>query len=216
MPKWRGHFYNWYDTGNAQRAWHALCVDGGQRQLCGKPFDAFTGNSDREKPEGRQGPTKLRERISAIIDATDFRRLYNPDRDLFYLGYDTAAEKPGGGYDLLMSESRITSYYAVAAGIVPRRHWQRLGRPVISADGHIGLLSWSGTMFEYLMASLFMPVYKGSLIDEALAFAFTQQKKEREAGCGANPSPAILRLTRQMNYQYSAYGVQKARHEARA
>jgi cyclic beta-1,2-glucan synthetase len=208
MPKWRGHLYNWYDTATLSVLGtpYVSTVDSGN--FVASLLTLSQGIATEKSLKGDRAD-KLRERISAIIDATDFSALYNPDRDLFYLGYDTAAEKPGGGYDLLMSESRITSYYAVAAGIVPRRHWQRLGRPVISADGHIGLLSWSGTMFEYFMASLFMPVYKGSLIDEALAFAFTQQKKERERGLWGKSESCYFAFDAAMNYQYSAYGVQK-------
>lgn len=208
LPKWHGHLYNWYDTSTLSVLGtpYVSTVDSGNFAV--SLLTLARGFASEKSLRGDR-TERLRMRIKTIVDAMDFTVLYNPDRDLFYLGYDTAANKPGGGYDLLMSESRITSYYAVAAGIVPRRHWQRLGRPVISADGHIGLLSWSGTMFEYFMASLFLPVFKGSLIDEALAFAFAQQKKERERGLWGKSESCYFAFDAAMNYQYSAYGVQK-------
>ncbi len=207
MPKWHGHLYNWYDTATLSVLGtpYVSTVDSGNFAVC---LLTLSRGLEAEKELAGERADNLRTRIDALLAAMDFSVLYNPDRDLFYLGFDTAAGKPGGGYDLLMSESRITSYYTVAAGIVPRIHWQRLGRPVISADGHIGLLSWSGTMFEYFMASLFLPVYRGSLIDEALAFAFTQQKKERCRNMWGKSESCYFAFDA-MTYQYSAYGVQR-------
>lgn len=208
MPKWHGHLYNWYDTATlgVLGTPYVSTVDSGN--FAASLLTLGRGLQAEQTLAGKRSE-KLRARIDALLMVMDFTALYNPDRDLFYLGYDTASAKPGGGYDLLMSESRITSYYAVASGIAPRVHWQRLSRPVVSADGHIGLLSWSGTMFEYFMASLFLPVYEGSLIHESLAFAFNQQKKERSKGMWGKSESCYFAFDAAMTYQYSAYGVQR-------
>ncbi len=208
MPKWRGHLYNWYDTETLSVLGtpYVSTVDSGN--FAASILTLSRGFSAEESLNGAR-TEKICGRINDILCEMDFAALYNPDRELFYLGFDTAADKPGGGYDLLMSESRITSYYTVASGIAPRIHWRRLGRPVVGSDGHIGLLSWSGTMFEYFMASLFMPVYEGSLIHEALAFAIMQQKKERSDGMWGKSESCYFAFDAAMTYQYSAYGVGK-------
>ncbi len=85
----------------------------------------------------------------------DFRPLYRPDRHLFAIGFNLVQGRLDNAcYDLLASECCLTSYLAVARGEAPRRHWFQLGRPFIRAAGRIGLISWGGTMFEYLMPRL--------------------------------------------------------------
>ena len=80
----------------------------------------------------------------------DFRPLFRTDRNLFAIGFNLAQGKLDNAcYDLLASESCLTSYLAVARGEAPRRHWFHLGRQFIRAAGRIGLISWGGTMFEY-------------------------------------------------------------------
>src|SRR5205814_5544918 len=86
----------------------------------------------------------------------NFRFLYDSRRDLFAIGYRLAdADGPGrldpSRYDLLASESRVASFLAIAKGDVPEKHWFRLGRPVAGVHGAAVLVSWSASLFEYLM-----------------------------------------------------------------
>src|SRR5262249_45010161 len=103
-----------------------------------------------------------------LVEEMDFHFLYNPHRHLFAIGYHVPRESlDQAHYDLLPSEACLTSFLAVALGVVPRRHWFQLGRLFLRVDGQPGLTSWSGTMFEYLMPRLFLPVPEGTLLDVA-------------------------------------------------
>jgi len=137
--------------------------------------------------------------------------LYDRSRKLFGVGY--AAGSPSvftSHYDLLASECRLASLVAIAKGDVPVEHWHALARPrVLVPGGRQALLSWSGTMFEYLMPLLFMRVYDNSLLDAACREAVRQQiESGRENGTpwGASES-AFSALDANQVYQYRAFGV---------
>ena len=99
------------------------------------------------------------------FDAMDFAFLLDPHRGLLSVGYQVADGKLDEScYDLLASECRLASYTAIAKGDIATRHWVRLGRPVTAAGGGAALLSWSGSMFEYLMPSLVMRTPSTSLL----------------------------------------------------
>ena len=78
-------------------------------------------------------------------------------------------------YDLLASEARLASFIAIAKGDVPQSHWFHLGRLVVSVDGVPTLVSWSATMFEYLMPLLLMRTYPGTLLDQSCRMAVRRQ-----------------------------------------
>ena len=100
---------------------------------------------------------RISERAAVFIKEMDFTFLYKEDRHLFSIGMNLAQDRLDAScYDLLASESMLTSYLTVARGDVPRRHWFQLGRPYIKVAGRLGLLSWGGTMFEYLMPRLLL------------------------------------------------------------
>ena len=108
----------------------------------------------------------------------DFAALYDGERRLFRIGFDASTGKLGEGcYDLLASEARLTGYYAVASGCVPARHWRALSRALVGRDGYRGLASWTGTMFEYLMPELYLPLMRGSLLWESARFCLYVQRK---------------------------------------
>ena len=114
----------------------------------------------------------LAARAEAFVAEMDFRFLYDAKRRLFAIGYRLAdAEGPGrldvSRYDLLASEARLASFLAIAKGEVPQEHWFHLGRPLTSVDGAPVLLSWSATVFEYLMPLLLMRRYPGTLLDRS-------------------------------------------------
>ena len=105
--------------------------------------------------------TALAGRCDALADGMRWSLLFDRERELFSIGYRLAdAEGPGrldpSFYDLLASEARVASFIAIARGEVPQEHWFRLWRPLTNAEGTTALVSWSGSMFEYLMPLLFM------------------------------------------------------------
>ncbi len=108
--------------------------------------------------------------------ATDFSFLYHRKRHLFHIGYRVAEhELDAGFYDLLASESRLTSLLAIAKGDVPVSHWASLGRLFYAVGAIAGLRSWSGSMFEYLMPSLVLDEPHGSVLRDACLAALHEQ-----------------------------------------
>ncbi len=152
----------------------------------------------------------LIERISALIDETKFSPLFNHKRLLFFTGYNAEDEHLSKScYDLLASEARQASYIAIARGEVDRRHWLRLGRKLTAAEGGKGLVSWTGTMFEYLMPPLIMRNYENTIFDETYSFVVRVQKKygkQRHIPWGISES-GYSALDFNLNYQYKAFGV---------
>ncbi|MFN2273692.1 MAG: hypothetical protein ACK2TX_02480 [Anaerolineales bacterium] len=113
--------------------------------------------------EARAG--KLIEDARAYAAEINLGFLYDPERRLFAIGFNISqGQMDGSYYDLLASESRLGSYVAIARGEVPVDHWLTLGRPFSAHGRHRVLLSWTGTMFEYLMPLLFQRTYEYSLL----------------------------------------------------
>ena len=153
--------------------------------------------------------TRLNAMCEDLADAMDMRFLYDADRRLFGIGYRVGGPLTfSSHYDLLASEARLTSLVAIAKGDVPVNHWLALGRPYTSLNGQV-LLSWSGTMFEYLMPLLFTRSYRNSLLDNACAAAVDRQieyARERGVPWGISES-AYSALDINKIYQYRAFGV---------
>ena len=139
----------------------------------------------------------------------DMRFLYDADRRLFAIGYQVGAPVTfSSHYDLLASEARLTSLVAIAKGDVPVDHWLALGRPYTTSHGQV-LLSWSGTMFEYLMPLLFTRSFRNSLLENACEAAVVCQMefaRERDVPWGISES-AYSALDINKIYQYQAFGV---------
>ena len=152
----------------------------------------------------------LAARARALAMAMDFRLLYEQRRKLFSIGYDERAGKLDvSSYDLLASEARLASFMAVAKGDVPVEHWFRLGRGLTTANGATALLSWSGSMFEYLMPLLVLPSRPTSLLDQTHHAAVRRQMaygRERGVPWGISESAYNVR-DRHQTYQYRAFGV---------
>ncbi|HEY2713219.1 MAG TPA: glucoamylase family protein [Chthoniobacterales bacterium] len=138
------------------------------------------------------------------------RFLYDEARCVFAIGYQVAERRLDNSfYDLLASEARLTSFLAIARGEVPVEHWWALGRPFGSAYGRMPLLSWSGTMFEYLMPLLFTQTHENSLLDRACHDAVHCQiayGEQNNLPWGISES-AFSALDRNNIYQYRAFGV---------
>ena len=117
----------------------------------------------------------------------------------------------GSYYDLLMSEARMMSYYAVGSRQAPKKHWGALGRMLAREGRYTGPVSWTGTMFEYYMPHLLLPLYDGTLGKEAMRFCSYCQKKRvrgKNIPWGISES-GFYAFDPQLNYQYKAHGVQK-------
>src|SRR5437016_840615 len=138
------------------------------------------------------------------------RFLYDEERRIFAVGYQVAERRLDSSfYDLLASEARLTSFLAIARGDVPMEHWWALSRPFGSAYGRLPLLSWSGTMFEYLMPLLFTQMHENSLLDRACHDAVRCQiayARQSSVPWGISES-AFSALDRHNVYQYRAFGV---------
>ncbi|MBU3189325.1 cyclic beta 1-2 glucan synthetase [Clostridium bowmanii] len=152
----------------------------------------------------------LKERLNSMAEATDFKMLYDEERGLFSIGYDVENDNLGKSYyDLLASESRQASFVAIAKGDVPKKHWFKLGRSMTLMGKGKGLVSWSGTMFEYLMPLLIMKNYPGTMLDEtykAVTQAQIRYCSERGVPFGISES-AFYNFDINLNYQYKAFGI---------
>lgn len=149
-------------------------------------------------------------RVAALADGTNMKFLYDESRDLFYTGFNVSDQRMDGGhYDLMASEARLGSFVAVARGEVPLEHWWSLGRPYSTAFGETALLSWSGTMFEYLMPLLMTHSFDNSMLDRACKTAVDCQiayGRRRHIPWGISEA-AYSALDSHQIYQYQAFGV---------
>jgi cyclic beta-1,2-glucan synthetase len=152
----------------------------------------------------------LAEHSARLFDEMDFRFLFDTKRKLLRVGYDIGAQQEAESYyDLLASEARSAVFLAIAKGDIPREAWFRLGRKLTAYRNRRALLSWSGTMFEYLMPLLHMRSYENTLLDQGARGALAIQKLyagERGVPWGISEAAYSARDER-MQYQYRAFGV---------
>ena len=156
----------------------------------------------------------LARRASVLADGMRFDFLYDARRRMFSIGYrladaDGPARLDAGFYDLLASEARLASFVAIAKGDVPQHHWFHLGRLVTNVGGRAILMSWGGTMFEYLMPLLLMRSFPGTLLDQSCRVALRRQMEyARRRGVPWGVSESAYAFTdRAGHYQYRAFGV---------
>ncbi len=140
----------------------------------------------------------------------DFAFLFDRERKIFTIGYNvTDARLDNSFYDLLASEARLTSFYAIAKGDVPLEHWFRLGRQMAPVPGGSALISWTATMFEYLMPLLVMRVYDDTLLAKTYSGVLARQREygdQRDVPWGISEAGYNARDL-QLNYQYGPFGV---------
>ena len=145
-----------------------------------------------------------------MFDAMEFGFLFDPTRKLFSIGYRVGDNSLDPScYDLLASEARLTSFIAIAKGDVPSTHWFHLGRALTPVDRGSALVSWSGSMFEYLMPALVMRSPSGSLLAQTCDLIVRRQRKygsERGVPWGVSESAYNARDL-ELTYQYSNFGV---------
>jgi cyclic beta-1,2-glucan synthetase len=152
----------------------------------------------------------LERRAMEWVDRMDFRLLYDRRRRLFHIGLDVSSGRMDESYyDLLASEARTASFLAVAKGEIPAEHWLHLGRPFGRSEGSATLLSWAGTLFEYLMPVLFLRTPGTSLVGVACRSAVDRQisfADRHRIPWGISES-SYHHLDTQGTYQYRAFGV---------
>ncbi len=160
--------------------------------------------------EWRSRRQELLGRLESLLSGTDFRPLYDHKAKLFHLGYHAGLDKPDPIlYDLLASEARQSSFIAIALGHVSVSHWHALGRTMTRVGRRVTLLSWSGTMFEYLMPWLFMRTYRNTVWDSTYRAVVRRQIEyahQRGVPFGISES-GYYAFDYRMNYQYRAFGV---------
>ena len=152
---------------------------------------------------------ELINRCSALAEM-DCEFLYDGASGLLSIGYDVDERRRDPAcYDLLASEARLASFLLIAQGQLPQKHWFALGRLLTSHGGELSLISWSGSMFEYLMPLLLMPGYENTLLDQSCRAAVSRQieyGRQRAVPWGISES-CYNATDVQHVYQYRAFGV---------
>lgn len=152
---------------------------------------------------------ELAKRCSAL-SLIEYDFLFDRSRNLLSIGYNVQdMRRDASCYDLLASEARLTSFVAISQGILPQDHWFSLGRLMTTAGGELVLLSWGGTMFEYLMPLLVMPSYENTLLDQTYKVVVKRHieyGKLRGVPWGISESGYSM-TDANLIYQYRAFGV---------
>ncbi len=220
LPRFRGHFYNWYSLEDLHvlEPAYISTVDSGNlaghlvafRQAClglSAQVSTPTGPPDEELGARLQA---LAERAYRFVITMEFGFLFDPATRLFAIGYHPDSHSlDASAYDLLASEARLAVFLAIAKDDVPVEAWFRLGRSLIRRDGMPMMVSWSGSMFEYLMPLLVMESFPGTLLDQSDRGAVRAQIAyglERGVPWGVSESAYNLR-DQHLTYQYHAFGV---------
>jgi cyclic beta-1,2-glucan synthetase len=178
----------------------------------GACIDCIHSHDRDEQYDDTLGPrlAMLAHRARALVAAMDFTFLYDSERQLLSIGHLLNENVPDPScYDLLASEARLASFIAIAKGDIPARHWFRLGRTVVPANHHAALVSWSGSMFEYLMPALVMRAPGGSLLERTSRLIVHRQIVHAARLCvpwGMSESAYNARDL-DLTYQYSNFGV---------
>ncbi|MFG5383624.1 GH36-type glycosyl hydrolase domain-containing protein [Yoonia sp. R2-816] len=182
-----------------------------------EPLKAFLTEMQQALQDGFARQAALRDGLIALADQAemiaygmDFAFLYDPTVRLFTIGYNhSLGQMDNSHYDLLATEARLASYFAIAKHDAPVEHWFSLSRPITRLQGKPSILSWNGSMFEYLMPPLFLPSYRDTLLGESeLTAVEFQRAYARERGVPWGISESAFGVTdAQGTYQYRAFGV---------
>lgn len=207
LPKWNGHLYNWYNikTKEPLMPRYVSTVDSGN--FVGY---LFVVKGFLEDIIGNENADMLKQVVQRIINETNFTVLYSSKHRLFSIGFNIEENRlTDSYYDLLASEARQASLVAIAKKDVPVKHWNSLSRTLTVLNKHSGLISWSGTAFEYLMPNINLPKYEGSLLDESCKFMImSQMEYARKLKIPWGISEAAFNLKDlHSNYQYKAFGI---------
>ncbi len=182
---------------------------------CGEP-DPASGTAESAACDGARRAQARIDELHRLAHAAgqcaqmDFGFLYDHSRKLLSIGYSATEHRLDPGYyDLLASEARLASFVAIAQNQLPQESWFALGRLLTDVDGVPALVSWSGSMFEYLMPQLVMPSYEDTLLDrtaEAVVDRQIQYGLQRKVPWGISESGYNI-VDAHSNYQYRAFGI---------
>ena len=220
LAKWNGHLYNWYNikTKEPLNPRYISTVDSGNfvgYLYVTKTFlENLIENEEnlriKDKEQECRKIKEMKNIIENIINITDFSLLYNNEEQIFSIGFNIDENKlTNSYYDLLASEARQASLIAIAKKDIPSKHWNYLGRTLTTLGKYKGLISWSGTAFEYLMPNINIPKYEGSLLDESCKFMIKSQieySKKLNLPWGISEAAFNLKDLHS-NYQYKAFGI---------
>ncbi|MGI6150938.1 MAG: GH36-type glycosyl hydrolase domain-containing protein [Christensenellales bacterium] len=198
--KWYGHLYNWMDI-NSLRPIPPLFVSSVDSGNLAASLLVLQGHFKDE----------LGERAKRVLSEMDFSKLFDDEVKLFSIGMDCKSGKlTNSHYDLLASEARLLSFVTIAIGAVDASHWFRLARPLTAIDGRRLLISWSGTMFEYLLPVIYTGSVKNTLLGESMVNAVAVQRSAAKGTPWGVSESGYYAFDLAMNYQYRAFGVEGA------
>jgi cyclic beta-1,2-glucan glucanotransferase len=176
-----------------------------------RDFDTLIPWDSRAATELLRRTEALARSCDELVEAMDFHFLFDGGREMFVIGYNVSDGRSDNSfYDLLASESRLTSLIAIAKGDAPQTNWFRLGRQLTQIDG-VGraLVSWTATMFEYLMPLIVTRNYAETLLNQTCKAVVARQiayGREHGVPWGVSESAYNARDL-QFNYQYGPFGV---------
>ena len=207
LQKWNGHLYNWYNLDNLQPLMPRFVSSVDSGNFVGYLYVVL---QFLEQFGTRSKIAPLILQVKELINNTDFSKLFDYKNNLFSVGFDVEENKlVESYYDLLASEARQASLVAIAKKDIDVKNWYNLSRTLTVLNKYKGLISWSGTAFEYLMPNINIPKYPGSLLDESCKFMIMSQKeyaKKLDIPWGISESAFNLKDLNN-NYQYKAFGI---------
>ena len=207
LQKWNGHLYNWYNLDNLQPLMPRFVSSVDSGNFVGYLYVVL---QFLEQFGTRPQIAPLILQVKELINNTDFSKLFDYKNNLFSVGFDVEENKlVESYYDLLASEARQASLVAIAKKNIDVKNWYNLSRTLTVLNKYKGLISWSGTAFEYLMPNINIPKYPGSLLDESCKFMIMSQKeyaKKLDIPWGISESAFNLKDLNN-NYQYKAFGI---------
>ena len=226
LQKWNGHLYNWYSLDNLQPLTPKFISTVDSGNFVGylyvvyqflESIENYKNKKINESDQETQQIEKINEKIKTmknqvieLIKNTDFSKLFDYKNNLFSVGFDVEENKLiDSYYDLLASEARQASLVAIAKKDIDVKNWYNLSRTLTVLNKYKGLISWSGTAFEYLMPNINIPKYPGSLLDESCKFMIMSQKEyTKKLGIPWGISESAFNLKDlNNNYQYKAFGI---------
>lgn len=218
LPKYRGHLLNWYDIDTLAplEPRFVSTVDSGNLVAClwtlkqaALAFAAESKTKHGVTAELAEDLTEIARTCESLVQSMDFQFLYQSRKKVLSIGYEVDRQqlaKPS--YDLLASEARIASFVAIAKNDIPQEAWFHLGRGQTLVRGERVLLSWTGTMFEYLMPELWMRRYPDTIMDQSSKTVVRVQRDfGRRKGVPWGVSESACSPEDGCDYGYSAFGI---------